>query len=394
MTASYRDTWVEISLDAIEHNTKVFKSNLSDQTKLMAVVKADGYGHGAVEISKVALANGAEYLGVAFLDEAMDLRMNGINAPILILGYTPEYGVATAITSNITMTVFTEEDLEIIIKVANQLNKKAKIHLKVDTGMSRIGCNSLEVCLTLAKRLAHENNVELEGIFTHFADADNHTDSSYTLKQYKTFKSFIKALEDINISVPIKHCCNSAGTIHYPELHLDMVRVGISLYGLRPAPNMDMQNFQLIQAMTFKTRVSSVKNQKAGTPISYGCTYIPKEDAVIATLPVGYADGLSRLLSNCGRVIINNQYVSIVGRICMDQTMTDVTNQSVNRTDEVILFGYSEDEFISVDELAKEMGTINYEVVCLIGKRVPRLYKRSEEILQVRNYIIGFPLPK
>lgn len=382
---SHRETWAEVSLDAIYRNTQTFKSNLQASCRLMAVVKANGYGHGAVEVAQTALEAGADYLAVAFLDEALQLRNAGINASILILGYTPTAAVEIAIRNHVTLTVYSHDVLDAIVESAERLQTEAQVHIKVDTGMSRIGVTNGDDFLSLVKKAISSKFVMLEGMFTHLADADN-DDPTYTRMQFERFQSFMELLDEQQLQVPIKHCCNTAATIQFPEMHLDMVRVGIGLYGLYPSVNVVRDEFPLQQAMQLKTRVSAVKSVPKGQPVSYGCTFQPQRKSVTATIPIGYADGLSRLLSNRGSALIHGIRVPIVGRVCMDQTILDVTEvEDVQVGDEVILFGSAEvGSFISIDELAALMGTINYEVVCLIGKRVPRVYTRNGEAVSER----------
>ena len=375
---SYRDTWAEVSLDAIKYNTKQFKKFIGDTVHLMAVVKADGYGHGAIQVAKAAIRAGADYLAVALLDEALELREAGITHPILVLGYIPNHSIKDAIKYDIELTVFTQESLDEIISQSIQLQKTVSIHIKVDTGMSRIGVQSKEEALSITKSAKDSPNVILKGLFTHFANADSE-DPSYTFLQFERFTSVITYLEQHQITIPLKHCCNSAATMNFPNMHLDMVRVGISLYGLYPDDSLKGHSIALQQAMSLKTKIAWIKNVTSAQPISYGCTYAPTHDSVIATLPIGYADGLSRLLSNKGLFLLHDQKVPIVGRVCMDQLMIDVTNVPQSELGDVVtIFGNSDSSFQSIDEIAKLMGTINYEVVCLIGKRVPRVYNENE----------------
>lgn len=377
---SYRDTWAEISLDHIKDNYRQIRQFIQPQAKIMAVVKADGYGHGAIEIAKTSIAAGANYLAVALLDEALELRLSGVTHPILVLGYTPTRSVRAAIVANITLTVFDHEVLDEVIIQSNCLRKMASIHLKIDTGMSRIGVSSRDDALLLAVKASHASYVCLEGVFTHFANADN-DNSELTFSQFKKFQSIVNFLENNCISIPIKHCCNSAATMKFPEMHLDMVRIGIALYGLYPDASLKNHSIQLKQAMTFKTKIAAIKKVAASQAISYGWTWKPERESMIATLPLGYADGLSRLLSNQGKVLLHQEKSAITGRVCMDQTMidvTDISNCSVG--DEVTIFGHNKTSFQSVDQIAEIMGTINYEVVCLIGKRVPRVYVSNEKI--------------
>ncbi|WP_419955468.1 alanine racemase [Neobacillus niacini] len=389
---SYRDTWAEVSLEAIKHNTNQFKNYIGSSVNLMAVVKADGYGHGAVQIANAAVEAGADFLAVAILDEAIELREAGITEPILILGYTPPRSIRQAIIAGVDLTVFSEDVLDEIIFQTEELQKTAAIHLKIDTGMTRIGVQTREEALDLATKVVASRFVILKGIFTHFANADSE-DSSYTLQQFERFRSVITYLDDNRISIPLKHCCNTAGTMNFPEMHLDMVRVGIGLYGLYPDMSLKEHTISLQQAMTLKTKIAGLKKVAKSQPISYGCTYTPSSERMIATLPIGYADGLSRHLSNCGQFLLNGQKVLVAGRVCMDQTMIDVTTvPSCQQGDEVVIFGGNDKAFQSVDEIALLMGTINYEVVCLIGKRVPRIYPAAgnevrRQVLQTVEFI-------
>ncbi|MGJ7919486.1 alanine racemase [Neobacillus sp. LXY-4] len=378
---SFRDTWVEVSLAAIKQNTEQYKDFIGANVKLMAVVKADGYGHGAVEVAKTVIRGGAEYLAVAFLDEAMQLRNAGVKQPILVLGYTPVRSIKEAIVANIDLTVFSKETLDEIIFQAEQLHKSVSVHLKVDTGMSRIGVQNAEDALVIAEKIITNPFVYLKGIFTHFANADSN-DPSFTYEQYGQFQKVISHLEDCGIHIPLKHCCNTAGTMIFPDMHLDMVRVGIGLYGLYPDPSLKSHVITLKQAMALKTKVAALKIVPAARPISYGCTNAPKKDSIIATLPIGYADGLSRLLSNCGQFLLDGHKVPVMGRVCMDQTMVNVSEIPECKLGDVItIFGSDNEAFQSVDEIADLMGTINYETVCLIGKRVPRIYHFSDRKL-------------
>jgi alanine racemase len=375
---SYRDTWAEVSIEAIKHNTNQFKKFIGSSVNLVAVVKADGYGHGAVPVARAAVEAGADYLAVAILDEAIALREAGITEPILVLGYTPIRSIRQAIIAGVDITAFSEDVLDEIIFQSEELQKTAAIHLKIDTGMTRIGVQTREEALVLAAKAVASRFVVLKGIFTHFANADSE-DQSYTLHQFERFRSFTSYLDDNGISIPLKHCCNTAGTMNFPDMHLDMVRVGIGLYGLYPDVSLKEHSISLQQAMTLKTKIAGLKKVAKSQPISYGCTYTPSTERIIATLPIGYADGLSRHLSNCGQFLLHGKKVLVAGRVCMDQTMIDVTSvPSCKQGDEVIIFGGNDEAFQSIDEVALLMGTINYEVVCLIGKRVPRIYKVTE----------------
>lgn len=374
----YRDTWAEIRLDAIAHNVREFKSRLDGRSRFMAVVKADGYGHGAVEVARTAVEAGADYLGVALLDEALELRAAGIGSPILALGYTPPRSVETAVRHGITITVFSDAVLDEVMRCADRQRKTALIHLKMDTGMTRIGLTDMEQIRTMAERAMSSPYVAVEGLFTHFAEADV-PDSAYTRAQYGRFAECIDYLQERGVRIPLNHCCNSAAVIHFPDMHLDMVRVGIGMYGLSPSPAMKASMHFLKQAMHFKTRISMLRPVPEGQPVGYGCTYSPPRDSLIATVPVGYADGWSRALSGKGSVLVRGRRAPVAGRICMDQAMIDVTAvPGAAVGDEVTLFGGTPEDgetgIIPIDEIASHMNTINYEVVCLIGKRVPRIY--------------------
>ncbi|MCL7747519.1 alanine racemase [Halalkalibacter alkaliphilus] len=365
--SSYRNTYAQISLEAIEENAASFKNWLqTPDCKLMAVVKGDGYGHGAIEAAKAALRGGAAYLGVAILDEALELRNAGIDIPILVLGYTAPDALKEAVRNNISVTVFSVEVRDALIELANLEQTPIKIHIKVETGMGRVGVQTTEELLDLATPLFH-HNIKVEGLFTHFAEADSPA-STYTDQQFERFTAFIHALEDKGMFVPIKHCCNSAGTLFHKDKHLDMVRVGISLYGLKPDVSLEMP-MKLKQAMRLYSSIVSLRKLHEGSSISYGRTYTLPANRTIATLPIGYADGLSRALSNKGFALVNRQKAHIVGRVCMDQTMIDVTDLADVQAGDSVEF--------PIDEMAEVTGTINYEVVCSISKRVPRYYEEG-----------------
>ncbi|MGP4106680.1 alanine racemase [Virgibacillus sp. L01] len=371
---SYRDTWAEVSLDNIRGNVLAFKDHISSDTKLMAVVKADGYGHGAVEVAEEAIAAGADYLAVALLDEAVQLRKAGNNFPILVLGYTPPAAVKKAVELDITLTVFTEDAAQSIRATSESLKKSARVHLKIDSGMNRIGINNQEEALKLMEVLKSKY-VFLEGAFTHFADADN-PDPAYTTEQFNVFNQIIEFLEQ-HVPIPIKHCCNSAATIAYPGMHLDMVRVGISLYGLYPGEHLKKE-ISLKQAMSLKTKPVYIKTLEANNAISYGLSFKTKNKSRIATLPIGYADGFSRSLSNRGHVTVRGKHAPIIGKICMDQSMIDVTEvDDVEVDDTITIFGDPAEGFIPMGEVADLMDTIHYETACLIGERIPRIHIKN-----------------
>lgn len=381
--------WAEIDLDAIAHNVREIRRITSKRAEIMGAVKADAYGHGVMETVRTMLDNGVTRLAVSMLDEAIQLRKLGIKVPILILSYTDPARAEEIILNEVTQTVFSHDLAKALSEAAVRLNRNVKIHVKVDTGMTRVGFmpgysavkNLLEI-----SRLPH---IIIEGLFSHFASADER-DKSYTFMQFEKFMSICSELGRVGIHVPVKHVCNSAGIIEFPEMHLDMVRPGIILYGLYPSNQIDTRKMDLKPAMTLKANVILVKDVEENTCISYGRTYKTSCKSRIATIPIGYADGYTRLLSNKGRVLIHGRTAPIVGRICMDQCMIDVTDLDVEvRTgDEVVLFGRQGDASISVEEVAADIGTINYEVVCIIGKRIPRVYLKDGKICNVLNYLV------
>ncbi len=379
----YRNTWVEVDLDAIANNVQAFRQHLPESTQIMAVVKADGYGHGAVPVAETAMAAGATYLGVALLDEALELRQAGMEAPILVLGYTAPEFVGEAIKHDITLTVFHPELIEVLQEEANRLQQQAKVHVKVDTGMGRVGLRTqkeLEQLMQVAKACPR---VEIEGVFTHFACADEE-DPAYTNLQHH---NFIKVIEPYSFS--IIHCSNSAGGILFPDYGYNMMRLGISLYGQYPSAYTRNKGIQLQEAFSLKSKIAHVKKVPPGTSISYGATYTTPSEAVIASIPIGYADGFSRALSNKGKALVKGVCVPIVGRVCMDQLMLDISAVADARIgDEVVLMGKQEDQQITVDDVAELLQTINYEVTCMISKRVPRVYKKHGTTVMTKNFLL------
>ncbi len=376
-------TWCDVSLDNLKHNIEQIKGKLNETTMLCGIVKANAYGHGVEEIAANLVKYGVDYLAVAFIDEAVELRLCGFEQPILILGNTPDDTAEQVVEYNITASVYNVHTAKVLSREAVKQNKTVKIHLKIDTGMGRIGFIPNEQTACEIVEVSKLPNVEIEGIFTHFACSDSE-DEEMTLKQFDRFMALVSELEKKGLVIPIKHCCNSAAIVKYPQMHLDMVRAGIILYGMYPS-DIDY-DIDLKPLMDFKTSVINLKTVKAGETISYGATYTAKEEIKVATIAVGYADGYSRLLSNCGRVLINGQFADIVGRICMDQCMIDVTNvHNINIGDEVILFGADENEKLPVEELAVKLGTINYELPCIINNRVPRCYVKDNKRIKIHN---------
>ncbi len=365
-----RPVWAEVDLGAIAHNVEQIRKVTASNAQICAVVKADAYGHGAIAVARTVVQAGADRLAVAILNEALELRRAGFLVPILLLGYTPEHQAPIIVDHDITQTIFSMESAKALSKAAVAAGKVVNVHIKIDTGMGRIGIRP-EDAGEFAQAVASLPGVKIEGVFSHFATSDS-ADKTFTHEQYRRFTSGLAEIEGKGIQIPIRHIANSAATLDLPHMHLDMVRPGIILYGLWPSDEMD-HKIELRPAMKLKAQVGFAKDMPSHTSISYGRTYFTKEASDIATLPVGYADGWSRLLANKAHVLIRGERAPLVGRICMDQCMVDVTHiPGVTTGDEALLFGESS---LPVEEVANHMGTINYEIVCMVGKRVPRLYR-------------------
>jgi alanine racemase len=379
-------TWIEVNLDAIAQNVKNIKKLIGEKKELMAVVKVNAYGHDILEVSPVVLENGATRLAVARLEEAIFLRKSGITVPILVLGLTLKEQAEFLVSYDITPAVCEFEMIEKLSESAVQMNKMTKIHLKVDTGMGRIGIFPYNV-LRFIKRIKALKKVEIEGIFTHFSVADE-KDKFYTEEQFRKFIEILTILEKEGIKIPIKHVGNSATILDLPHMWLDMVRPGIAIYGLYPSKEVK-KSINLIPAQQFKTKIVFIKELPLGESISYGRTYITKRRMRVASLPVGYADGYNRLLSNQGEVLVRGQRVPIIGRVCMDQCMIDVTNLTqVEIGDEVVLWGRQGEEMITVEEIAQKIRTINYEIVHMPDKkRVPKLFIRDGKPWKVKTML-------
>mgnify|MGYP001952104237 CR=1 FL=1 len=371
-----RPTWVEIDLDAIAHNVRKLQQ-LAAPAQVMAVVKADGYGHGAVMVARAALAHGARRLAVAVVEEGVHLRQSAIACPILVLGWTPPEQYGLALRYDLELTVSSEDEARALAEAARREGRRVRVHLKIDTGMGRLGLRWDEPRLgEIAARIAALSYVEVAGVYTHLATADE-PEAELTGRQLAAFARALEALERHGVRPPLRHMANSAALLRLPAARYDLVRPGIALYGLEAFPGA-VAAFDLRPALSWKTRVALVKEVPPGTPISYGATFVTRRRSRIATLPVGYADGLRRALSNRGQVLVHGRRAPIVGRVCMDQVMIDVTDAGdVAVGDEVVLIGSQGDERITADEMAGWMDTIGYEVVTGIGRRVPRIYLRG-----------------
>ncbi|RKD25327.1 alanine racemase [Caminicella sporogenes DSM 14501] len=388
MIKELRPVWVEVNLDNLAHNIREVKKIIKPGVLVTAVLKADAYGHGASYIGQTLLENGADRFAVATLSEAIQLRKKYKDVPILILGYTPNESAEDVIRFNIIQTIYSYKQAKFFSDKAKELGKTVMLHVKIDTGMNRLGFQPSEKSIEEIKKIVNLPNIFIEGIFTHFAVADEE-DKEFTYEQVKKFNYVVDELEKEGIKIPIKHVSNSAAIIDLPELNYDMVRAGIMLYGLYPSNEVNKKRVNLKPVMSLKTRVAHVKDVKAGIGISYGLIYKTDKESRIATLPIGYADGFTRMLTGKAQVLVKGNKVPVVGRICMDQCMIDVTGLDVKVGDEIIIFGSDGGDSISVDDIAKKLGTINYEVVCMISKRVPRVYIKDKKIAKKVDYVLN-----
>lgn len=393
MNSFLKRTWAEIDLDAIADNYRAIRQSIPKHSKMMCVVKADAYGHGAPWIAQEYEKLGADWFIVSNYAEALQLRSAGIQTPILILGYTPVEMAKELAEHHISQAVFSEEYAQHLSYHAQKSQVDLAIHIKLDTGMSRIGlmCQNKGQCAKAvedAERIAHLPHLIPEGIFTHFAVADEAQDGKEnTQQQFQCFLSVVDLLEKRGITIPLRHCCNSGAILDYPDMSLDMVRCGIILYGLMPSRKIE-HPLNLKPAMQLKSIVSMLKTVDSGTAVSYGRTYHTDRTTRIATVPIGYADGYSRNLSGRADMLVQGQRVPVIGRVCMDQLMLDVSSvESIREGDVVTVFGTDHGNAIPVEELSSLCDTINYETVCLIGKRVPRIYYRGGAMVGELDYI-------
>ena len=376
----YYRVYADVELGNIESNVKALMALTPAGTKSLAVVKADGYGHGDVAVAKAVYSKVFGY-AVATLDEAVNLRENGIDKPILILGFVNTDEYETLVENEVAATVFDYETAEELSEAAKKTGKTAICHIKVDTGMRRIGMEPDESGVMLVKKIKQLPNLNVRGIFTHFAASDE-TDKTSANRQYEKFNGFIKKLEDDGITFEIKHCANSAAVIDMPQVDLDMVRLGIAMYGMYPSDEVKKEKVELFPALDLKSHITMVKEIPAGEKVSYGGTFTTTRTTKLATVSVGYGDGYPRALSSKGYVLVRGQKAPIVGRVCMDQMMVDVTDiENVTRADIVTLIGKDGDAEITVEEIAALAGTFNYEFVCDLGKRIPRSYYLNGEYI-------------
>lgn len=373
----YDRTYALVNLSAIRHNILQVRNNIQKGTSIMAIVKADAYGHGAIPVAK-ALENLVDAYGVALIEEALALREAGLQQMVLILGYTGEEWYEELVRHRISQTIYTYDMAQKLNDTAAKMGRKTPIHIKVDTGMGRIGFRTDETSISTVKKICEMPFLEPEGIFTHFARADEETIAP-AREPFARFMKFVNELEACGIHIPIRHVSNSASVIGFPEANLDMVRAGIMTYGLYPSEEVAKEPVVLQPAMEWKTKISFIKEVETGTPIGYGGTFIAPRPMKVATIPVGYADGMKRDLSGKGRVLVCGQYAPILGRICMDQFMIDVTDiADVKTGGEVVIFGRQGEKEIPVEEIAAQSHSFNYEFVCSVSQRVPRKYVEED----------------
>lgn len=387
----YNRVYATVNLDAVEFNIQQMKANIDKNTQIIAVIKADGYGHGALPIAH--LIEAYDYIwgfAVATAEEAFELRKNQIKKPILILGFVFPEHYKKLVDLDIHLTVFGLEMARELSKIAAEQKKPVKIHLKIDTGMSRIGFLCKEESIHIIEEINQLEHVFIEAAFTHFAKADE-KDKESANKQLVLYKSFVDKIEEAGVKIPMKHCSNSAGIIDMKEANMDAVRAGIIIYGLYPSMEVCMNRVLLQPVLEWKSHIVHVKEVTPGTGISYGWTYITDKITKVATIPVGYADGYPRSLSNKGYVLIRGKKARILGRVCMDQFMVDVTDiKGVKPNDEVVLIGKSEKETILVEDMSELSGRFNYEFVCDISKRVPRIFLRNNEVVETKDCFSGY----
>lgn len=373
----------DIDLDAFRFNLDSIKKNINENTQIITVLKADGYGHGAVPLAKEAEKEERVWgIAVATVEEALELRRGGIKKPLLILGYTYQEDYDLIAEEELRPTVFKLSMAQELSQAALRKNKTIKIHIKIDTGMSRIGYRDLEKSVPEILEISRLPGLEIEGLFTHFARADER-EKAPAYQQLEKYQAFQKALKEAGLKIPLCHCSNSAGIIRIPEANMDAVRAGIILYGLYPSEEVEKEPVPLKPLMTLKSHIAYIKTLEPGVQISYGGTYTTQKETRVATIPVGYADGYARSLSNKGWVLIRGKKAPILGRVCMDQFMVDVTDiPEARELDEVILLGKSQDQQITMEELGELSGRFNYEFACCISKRVPRIYFKGGKAME------------
>lgn len=387
MFRNHRPVWEEVNLDNLAYNMQNIRARVKSK-EIFAVVKADAYGHGAVEVAPVLLENGATRLAVAVLTEGVELRKAGMTCPILILGYTPETLFGDILEYDLEPTLFSYDYAEKLSKAAAEAGKTVRIHIKVDTGMGRIGFLPNEESVAEAVKLSKLPNLEIEGLFSHFSTADE-LNKEYSNYQWKNYNWFLDKLVENGVKIKIRDMDNSAAIMDLPETNLDGARPGIIMYGYYPSDEVDKDVLDIKPAMSLKACILHVKTLEEGQYIGYGRKFKTERKSVIGTLGIGYADGYTRMLSKKAKVIINGKFAPVVGNICMDQCMIDLTDVGeVKVGDEVILMGTDGNLKFDADDIAPLLGTINYEVLCMVGRRVPRVYTKGGQVVKVRDLLL------
>lgn len=390
LSTFYRPTWADISLDALYHNIEQVRIGLKPGTRILASVKANAYGHGVVEIARAVERYGLDYLGVAFLDEALQLRKEGITLPILVLGFVAPEDLGLAQQHDVTIALYREDQLAAASQLSIKQYDPLKVHVKIDTGMGRLGVLGFEEAIDFIKRARALGSLNVEGIFTHYSKADE-ADKTYTSLQYERFHAVESYVRQQGWDIPIIHAANSAGGMDTPNWVGDMVRLGIAMYGLYPSTEVNQKNIHLKPVLSLKTKIVHTKQTPPQWGISYGARYYTEGDEWIGTLPIGYADGYSRMLTGKAEALLNGQRIPVVGAICMDQCMISLEQLKGQTTlaelldQEVILIGTQGEETITTEELADKIGTINYELTCMLASRVPRRYIENGKVIAVSN---------
>ncbi len=388
MYEAHRPAWVEVNVDHMVHNIQEVKRVIRPGTRICAVIKADGYKLGVIKAAEIYMANGADMLSVAMLDEALEIRKHFKNYEILVLGYTPIEMYDQAVENDIILTIYDMNHGILLNKEAEKLGKNAKVHLKLETGMNRLGFLPVDASIKEIATLYQLPNLMLEGIFTHLARADE-TDKIWAYKQKGIFDDFYEKLTDIGVKIPVRHLSNSAAIIDLPDFNYEMVRPGIMLTGLYPSDEVNKNNVSLKLAFKLKANLAFVKPIKKGDGVSYGHRFVSDRDMTVGTLPIGYADGFTRMLSDKMVVSVKGISCKILGRICMDQCIIDLSEVSDSAIgDEVILYGDGSENARTPDQVAKMIGTINYEIITMLDRRLPRVYLTNGEVAEVNNYLV------
>jgi len=385
-----RNVWAEINLDNLIHNISEVKRLSQGTAKILAIVKGDAYGHGARQMAKTMIENGVDRFAVAILDEALELRSDGIAAPILVLGYTQKERFKFVVANDIEQTIYSLEAAKELSLEAGRQGKEVRIHVKIDTGLGRIGFKADESSITTIKEISMLPNIIIEGIFTHFATAHN-KNKDFTIQQFERFYNICSKLEDEGMEFKFKHCANSATIIDHPNMYMDMIRSGSILYGLAPSQEVKLERINLQQVISLKALITHVKEIDVGESVSYNREFIALRKTKVASLPLGYADGYSKKLSGKAEVLVHGKRVPVIGAICMDQCMIDVTNiPDIKVGDEVVLLGKQKCEFISADEIAEKLEIPYTEVVSRIGRRVPRVYIKGGKVTNIVNHLFPY----